>query len=157
MARPRPRRAVASADRHCPGASTHRIPPGASADNPRLIMASRCPASRQCAQVIATTTTSPLPSVVDGSAGPSIQQIVPGSPLGWSEVRSAREGRALPTLTSVRRSAELSAIFVLDADDVVLAQIGAALDFDEVERNLAGIGQAVRRAGGNVGRLVLLQ
>ena len=50
-----------------------------------------------------------------------------------------------------------SAVSVLEADDVVLAEIGARLHLDEVERDLAGIFEAVARAERNVGRLVLVQ
>src|SRR5437763_932094 len=65
-------------------------------------------------------------------------------------------------LTAKRRSALLlllsrSSVLVIEADDIVLAEVGSALDLDELERHLAGIGQAVARSGGDIGRLVFLE
>ena len=51
----------------------------------------------------------------------------------------------------------MPAILVVEPDDVVFAQIGSALDFDELERDLAGIGEAVTRSGRDVSRLIFLQ
>ena len=50
-----------------------------------------------------------------------------------------------------------AAIAVLEAHDVVLAEIGAGLHLDDVQRNLAGILDAMLRAERNVGRLILLE
>src|SRR5438477_7595092 len=46
---------------------------------------------------------------------------------------------------------------VLEAHDVVLAEIGARLHLDEMERDLAGILQPVADAERNIGRLVLVE
>src|SRR6478735_2309456 len=50
-----------------------------------------------------------------------------------------------------------AAVSVLEADDVVFAEVAAGLDFDDFERNRAGVAQAVRFAQRNVGRLILGQ
>ena len=47
-----------------------------------------------------------------------------------------------------------AAEFVLDADDVVFAQIGAGLHLDQLEQDLAGVGEAVHAAERQVDRLV---
>src|SRR5205814_9914787 len=47
-------------------------------------------------------------------------------------------------------------VVVLDADDVVLAEIAAGLDFDQFELDLAGILQPVHRADRDVDRFVLV-
>ena len=44
---------------------------------------------------------------------------------------------------------------VLEADDVVLAQVWAALDLNHLDGDLAGVGHAVFAAQGDVGALVL--
>jgi hypothetical protein len=46
---------------------------------------------------------------------------------------------------------------VVEADDIVFSEIRAALDLDELERHLAGIGEAMTGTGGDVGRLILLE
>src|SRR5258708_39259644 len=46
------------------------------------------------------------------------------------------------------------AVGVLEADDVVFAEIGAGLNLDDLQRQLARILQAVLGAGRDVGRLV---
>ena len=46
---------------------------------------------------------------------------------------------------------------VVEADDVVFAEVFAGLDLDQVEGDLAGVFEAVRGAEGDVGRLVLGQ
>ena len=48
-------------------------------------------------------------------------------------------------------------VAIFEANDVVFAKIGARLHFDDVQRNLAGIGDAVLCAERNVGRLVLFE
>ena len=50
----------------------------------------------------------------------------------------------------------LAQIVVLDADDVVFAEIAAGLHLDQFERNLARIFHAMRGADGNIDRLVLV-
>jgi hypothetical protein len=64
--------------------------------------------------------------------------IVSGSPLGCSEVKKALEPAPETCALASARSG-LSTIFVLDPYNVVLSQIWAALDFNEVERNLPRI------------------
>src|SRR5512135_3117665 len=49
----------------------------------------------------------------------------------------------------------VAAVTVFEADDVVLAEIGAGLDLDHLERHLARILEAVPRAERNEGGLVL--
>src|SRR5258708_34244111 len=49
------------------------------------------------------------------------------------------------------------AILVVKPHDVVLAKIGPALNLDELERHLSGIGQPMLRSRRNVGRLILLK
>src|SRR5688572_26497433 len=50
-----------------------------------------------------------------------------------------------------------AAVGVFETDDVVLAKIAAGLHLDDLERNLARVGQAVDLAEGNVGALVLAE
>src|SRR4051812_25439303 len=50
-----------------------------------------------------------------------------------------------------------AAIGVLEADDVVLAEVGAGLHLDDLERQLARVREAVRLAERDVGALVLGQ
>src|SRR5690606_15246543 len=50
-----------------------------------------------------------------------------------------------------------AAVGVLETDDVVLAQVAAGLDLDQLQRQLAGIAQAVGDAQRDVGALVLGQ
>jgi hypothetical protein len=47
-------------------------------------------------------------------------------------------------------------IIVLDADDVVLAEIAAGLDLDQLQYDLAGIFQPVDGADRDVDRFVLV-
>ena len=56
--------------------------------------------------------------------------------------------RASPTLSRGRRFVE--------PDDVVLAEIASGLDLDQLERDLAGIGEPVDRADRDIDRLVLV-
>src|ERR1700722_14524456 len=56
------------------------------------------------------------------------------------------------------RLAQLRAlIVVLDADDVVLAEVAAGLALDQFQHNLAGIFQPVDGADRNIDRFVLVQ
>src|SRR5262249_24121356 len=50
-----------------------------------------------------------------------------------------------------------AAVRVLEADDVVLAEVAARLHLDDLEVYLAGVGQAVRLAQRDVGALVLAE
>ena len=50
-----------------------------------------------------------------------------------------------------------SAVLVINPHNVVFTEIGSALDLYQLERNFAGVGEAVRGACRNVSRLVLLQ
>src|ERR1043166_7595468 len=55
------------------------------------------------------------------------------------------------------RSSGLSALVnILEPDDVVLAEIAAGLNFDQFERNLAGIGEPMHGPDRDIGRLVLV-
>ncbi len=53
-----------------------------------------------------------------------------------------------------RHSAPAPLVIVFEADDVVLAEVLAALHFDDDQRNHAGVLQAVGHPHGNEGRLV---
>ena len=48
-------------------------------------------------------------------------------------------------------------IGVLEADDIILAEIDADLNLDQFERDEAGIGEAVHGADRDVGRFILVQ
>src|SRR5579885_3479579 len=63
------------------------------------------------------------------------------------------------TTTSKRMGSALghAAVGVLEADDVVLAEVAARLHLDQVHGLVAGVLEAMRHADGNVGRLVLAQ
>src|SRR5688572_14163036 len=50
--------------------------------------------------------------------------------------------------------ANVPSVRILEADDIVLAEVGARLHFNQLERHLAGILEPVARAEWNVGRLV---
>src|SRR5687768_8566564 len=65
----------------------------------------------------------------------------------------------MAAMFNLRRSTCLAfaAVAVLEAHDVVLAEIRAGLHLDDVQRDLAGILDAVLRAERNVGRLILLE
>src|SRR5579872_2739310 len=56
---------------------------------------------------------------------------------------------------SVRRA--LTAVTIIESHDVILAEVGARLHLDDVQRNHPRILDAVLHADRNVGRLVLLQ
>ena len=58
------------------------------------------------------------------------------------------------TLQLPNRSRAL--IIILDADDVILAEIAAGLDLDQFQQDLAGIFQPVHRADRDIDRLVLV-
>src|SRR3954462_14190863 len=72
------------------------------------------------------------------------------SPAAWS---AARSGAATTAANGSTRSSSNIAdgqdndsrplVVVLDADDVVFAEIAAGLDFDQLERDLAGVFQPV--------------
>ena len=47
-----------------------------------------------------------------------------------------------------------AAELVFDADDVILAEVGAGLHFDQLEQDLAGVGEAMDAAERQVDRLV---
>jgi len=47
-------------------------------------------------------------------------------------------------------------IIVLDADDIVLAEVASGLDLDELQQNLAGIFQPVHGADRDIDRFVLM-
>ena len=51
----------------------------------------------------------------------------------------------------------MPAILVVKPNDVVFAQIWAALDLDQLKRHLARVGKAVTRSRRDVSRLILLQ
>src|SRR6185437_16937502 len=69
---------------------------------------------------------------------------------------SERRGRA-PPWGRAAVSPLVAPVRVLEADDIVFAEIAAGLHLDEVERDLAGILEAMRRAQRDVGRLVLVE
>jgi hypothetical protein len=47
--------------------------------------------------------------------------------------------------------------FVLDADDVILFQIGSGLHLDDLDRDLARIGKPVYRPDGQLDAFILMQ
>ena len=67
---------------------------------------------------------------------------------------SKDEGGSAPPLRHAGAALRPSEL-VLDADDVVFAEIGAGLDLDQLEQDLAGVGEAVDAAERQVDRLVL--
>ena len=71
------------------------------------------------------------------------------SPSRQPSPRKRGEGE----ISSILRRAVVD---VLDADDVVLAEIGAGLHLDQLEVDLAGIGEAVDDADRQEDRLVLV-
>lgn len=81
--------------------------------------------------------------------GPDAVANWPGSPI-------AKGRNPLSVLLKTRRGrGSAAAVGVIEASDVVLAEIGAGLHLDDFQGNLAGIFQAVPRADGNEGGLVL--
>src|SRR5204863_519581 len=62
---------------------------------------------------------------------------------------------AIPGQT-IRPDGSGALIIVLDANDVVLAEIAAGLDFDQLQRNLAWIFHPMGRADRNIDRFVLM-
>ena len=81
-------------------------------------------------------------------------------PKKHSAAASEIWGAASPRCTvswQRRRGGLAPAVAVLEADDVVFAEIAARLHLDQVQRDLAGILQPVRGAERDVGRLVLGQ
>src|SRR4051812_26267876 len=80
--------------------------------------------------------------------------------IGHDEARRARHDRknGIDAAAVDRKSGSdpgLAAVDVFEADDVVLAQVGAGLDFDDLERDLAGILEAVLGADRDIGGFVL--
>src|SRR5258706_6570321 len=71
--------------------------------------------------------------------------------------RSSRLWRRDGAVADFRRVRSLPAVMVLEADDVVFAEIAAGLHLDDMQRDLARVLQAVRRAKRDIGRLVLGQ
>src|SRR3569833_3314642 len=65
--------------------------------------------------------------------------------------------RRTPDACKDRAISGRKAIRILEADDVVLAEVGAGLHLDDLERQLARIREAVRLAERDVGALVLGQ
>src|SRR5205085_905135 len=87
-----------------------------------------------------------------------IHQQISGASLGadrracWRPMPSAGSFRLV--LCGIARHATVD---VLQANDVVLAEIRATLNFDEFERNVTRVNEAVRGSGRNVGRFILSQ
>src|SRR5271154_3747086 len=52
--------------------------------------------------------------------------------------------------------ASFTVIDVVDADDVILAEIAAGLNLDQLDVDLAGVGEPVRRANRQIDRFVLV-
>src|SRR6266481_3490671 len=57
---------------------------------------------------------------------------------------------------AIRPDGSGALVIVLDANDVVLAEIAAGLDFDQLQRNLAWIFHPMGRADRNIDRFVLM-
>ena len=68
--------------------------------------------------------------------------------------RARTAGRQQIARQALQRSAPL--VDVVDADDVVLAEIAAGLHLDQFQRDLAPVGEPVNRADRDVDRLVLV-
>src|ERR1700712_1452811 len=68
---------------------------------------------------------------------------------------AAPGGRGALGACKVRAISGGTAIGILEADDVVLAEIGTGLHLDDLERQLPRVRQAVRLAQRDVGALVL--
>src|SRR3954465_15895342 len=62
-----------------------------------------------------------------------------------------------PTMPHISGSLAFALVDVLDADDVVLPQVGAGLHFDELQRDLPGVLEAMHLAHADVDRLVLAE
>src|SRR6267142_6398708 len=63
---------------------------------------------------------------------------------------------ALIPSETIRPHGSGALVIVLDANDIVLAEIAAGLDFDQLQRNLARIFHPVSRADRNIDRFVLM-
>jgi len=57
---------------------------------------------------------------------------------------------------TAERGASLTLIDVLQPDDVVLAEIASGLHLDQLEWNLAGVGEAMHGADRDIDRFVLM-
>src|SRR5471030_3204104 len=81
-----------------------------------------------------------------------------GRSLKWS-IKSGRKKTEAPGFRFDYSAAAASGalVDVLEAHDVVLAQVAAGLHFDQVQRHLAGIFQPVVHADRDIGRLVFRQ
>src|ERR1700674_1903416 len=108
------------------------------------------------ASTIATLKRSPVVSAVNmgWAIGPSLSLD--------SKPRAAGRGpQASPAITKSLVSGALlvgaALIDVVEPDDIVLVEIGPRLDLDEEGRDLAGIGEAVLLADGDIGGFVLAQ
>ena len=65
----------------------------------------------------------------------------------------------IPTgaLSQISRLIGLTTVYILEANDIVLTQISTRLHFNDVQRNLAGVIDAMFRAQWNVGRLIFFE
>src|SRR3954465_3856947 len=62
-----------------------------------------------------------------------------------------------PTMPHIVSVSGYSLVHVLGAHDVVFAQVGAGLHFDELQRDLPGVLEAMALAHADVDRLVLAE
>ena len=74
----------------------------------------------------------------------------------WTHCRRRASCRRLSDNSVQSRRVSLAPVIVLDADDVVLAEIAAGLHLDQFEQDLAGIFQPVHRAHRDIDQLVLV-
>src|SRR5512140_3572221 len=65
------------------------------------------------------------------------------------ETRGSYVGYTPRSLSEAAGGASAAAVFVVQPDDVVLAEVRAALHLDQVQRDLAGVGKAVCSSGRN--------
>src|SRR5713226_1716155 len=79
--------------------------------------------------------------------------------MDWCSSRMSSTGPVERTGASSAANGPLAlfpAIVILDPDDVVLAEIAAGLDLDQLQIDLAGIFEAVRRSDRDEDRFVLV-
>jgi len=88
------------------------------------------------------------------------RNINPMRPSGFESITSpvTASCQGLPLLYwGCFASSAVSAVNVLEPDDIVFIQITSRLDLDQEGRDLARIGEAMPRAERNIGRLVFAE
>src|SRR5271167_1911185 len=66
-------------------------------------------------------------------------------------------GQAAAPLGAAATTSQVAVVDVIDADDIVLAEVAAGLHLDQLEIDLARIGQPVFATNGQIDRLVLVR